>query len=74
VSLHVVPLLVMAALWWSLAAKVRQSPSESVFTETNARRLTVAGLVVALGAPLLAVATWMLHGWVVTTSRLAGLV
>jgi len=40
VALHVAPLLVMAVLWWSLASVVRQSRSESVFTEANARRLT----------------------------------
>jgi hypothetical protein len=71
VVLHVVPLLVMAALWWSLASVVRQSRSESVFTNANARRLTVAGLVIAVGAPLLSVASWGLHRWIVSTSQLA---
>ena len=72
VALHVVPLLVMAVLWWSLASVVRQSRSESVFTEVNARRLTLAGLVIAAGAPLLALATWGHHRWIVSTSQLAG--
>lgn len=71
VALHVVPLLVMAVLWWSLASVVRQSRNESVFTRANARRLTLAGLVIAVGAPLLAVTTWGFHSWVVATSQLA---
>ncbi len=71
VTLHLVPLLVMAGLWWSLASVVRQSRSESVFTRANARRLTLAGLVIAIGAPLLSLATWALHRWIVSTSQLA---
>lgn len=70
-ALHILPLLVMAALWWSLAAVVRQSRSESAFTHANARRLTLAGLVVALGAPLLSLATWGHHHWIVASSQLA---
>lgn len=69
VALHVAPLLVMAVLWWSLASVVRQSRSESVFTEANARRLTLAGLVIAVGAPLLSLTTWGLYRWVVETSH-----
>ena len=71
VALHVIPLLVMAGMWWSLASVVRQSRSESVFTRANARRLTVAGAVIACGAPLVALATWALEHWVVATSQLA---
>lgn len=71
VVLHVVPLLVMSALWWSLASVVRQSRSENVFTHGNARRLSLAGIVIAAGAPLLALATWGLHRWIVATSQLA---
>lgn len=71
VALHVVPLLVMAALWWSLASVVRQSRSENVFTHANARRLTAAGIVIVVGAPLVALATWGLHRWIVATSQLA---
>jgi hypothetical protein len=71
VALHVVPLLVMAALWWSLASVVRQGRSEGVFTHVNARRLTLAGIVIAVGAPLVALATWGLHRWIVATSQLA---
>lgn len=71
VGLHVVPLLVMAVLWWSLGSVVRQSRSESAFTQGNARRLTVAGLIVALGAPLVELATWGLHRWIVATSQLS---
>lgn len=71
VALHVVPLLVMAALWWSLASVVRQSRSESVFTHANARRLTLAGLVIGVGAPLMSLAKWSLYRWVVETSQLA---
>jgi len=71
VALHVVSLLVMAVLWWSLASVVRQSRSESVFTHANARRLSLAGIVIAAGAPLQALATWALHRWIVATSQLA---
>ena len=71
VALHVVPLLVMAALWWSLASVVRQGRSEDVFTPVNAGRLTLAGIVIAVGAPLVALATWGLHRWIVATSQLA---
>ncbi len=71
VGLHVVPLLIMAALWWSLASVVRQARSESVFTHGNARLLTLAGITIALGAPLVALATWGLHRWIVATSQLA---
>jgi hypothetical protein len=70
-ALHVGPLLVMAALWWSLASVVRQSRSENVFTHTNARRLTAAGIVIAVGAALGALLTWGLHHWIVATSQLA---
>ena len=70
VALNVVPLLVMAALWWSLASVVRRSRSESVFTQANARRLTASGIVIAVGAPLLALATWGLHRWIVAISQL----
>lgn len=71
-ALKVVPLLVMAALWWSLASVVRQSRTESVFTQANARLLSLAGLVIAAGAPLLTLATWAFRRWVVASSQLAG--
>lgn len=71
-ALHVLPLLVLAVAWWSLASVVRQSRHERVFTDVNARRLTLAGLVITLGAPLLAVATWVFQRWVVDTSQLSG--
>ncbi len=72
VALHVSPLLVMAALWWSLASVIRQSRCETVFTLANARRLSVAGAVVALGGPLVALATWLLHRSIVASSQLEG--
>ncbi len=69
-ALKVVPLLVTATLWWTLASVVKQSRSQSAFTRANARRLTVAGSVVAMGAPLLALATWGHHRWVLSTAQL----
>jgi hypothetical protein len=73
VALHVVPLLVMAALWWRLAGVLRQSRSEDVFTPGNATLLRGAGLVVLLGSPVLTLATWIFRRWVVSTSQLADL-
>lgn len=71
VALHVLPLLAMAALWWSLARVVAQSGGESVFTVRNARRLTLAGGVVLVGAPILSLLTWAFHNWVADSSQIA---
>lgn len=71
VALHVLPLLVMAALWWYLARMVAQSASASVFTVSNARRLTMAGSVVLLGAPVVSLLTWAFHNWVADSSQIA---
>lgn len=71
VALHVVPLLVMAVLWWWLAGAVAQSRQDEVFTLANARRLMVAGVVIALGAPVLAFGTWLLNRWILDTSQFA---
>jgi hypothetical protein len=71
VALHVVPLLVMAALWWSLARVAVQSRDTSVFTLANSRRLTWAGSVLLLGAPILAVLTWGFENWVANSSQIA---
>ncbi|WP_413452931.1 hypothetical protein AA0Y32_08200 [Georgenia phoenicis] len=70
-ALHVVPLVVMAVLWWWLATAVAQSRHREVFTLASARRLTISGGVIALGAPVLAIATWLLHRWVLETSQFA---
>lgn len=59
IALNVVPLLVMAVLWWWLAGVVAQSRREAVFTTANASRLTLAGAVIAVGAPALQVAHWL---------------
>lgn len=68
-GLHVIPLLVMAVLWWWLATAVAQSRRREVFTLASARKLTIAGTVIVLGGPLLALATWVLHRWVLETSQ-----
>ncbi|MFX0539288.1 hypothetical protein ACQBAT_05075 [Ornithinimicrobium sp. Y1847] len=71
IALHVVPLLALAWIWWALADIVRDSRRGSVFTEANARRLTAAGLLVLVGAPLVALGSWALHGWALAGSTLA---
>jgi len=71
VALHVLPLLTMAALWWTLARVVTQSRRETVFVPANARRLAWAGWVVLLGAPLLSLITWRFHTWVADSSQIA---
>ena len=71
VGLHVVPLLVMAILWWWLAGAVAQSRHEEVFTLSNARRLAAAGVVIALGAPMVALGAWLLNRWILETSQFA---
>jgi hypothetical protein len=71
VALHVLPLLIMAMLWWWLAGAVAQSRHEEVFTLDNARRLLAAGVVIALGAPVVAFSTWLLNRWILATSQFA---
>lgn len=71
VLLHVVPLLVMAVLWWLLAGMVRSSRQGSAFTLRNARILGAAGVVLLVGAPLVNFADWLFRRWVLDTSRLA---
>ncbi|PYG01831.1 hypothetical protein SAMN05216184_101296 [Georgenia satyanarayanai] len=68
-ALTVIPLLVMAVLWWWLATAVAQSRRREVFSLASAHKLTVAGAVIALGGPLLALATWLLYRWVLETSQ-----
>ena len=65
-SLNLLPLLVLAALWWTLAGVLKQSRSESVFTSANARLLSGAGAVIAAGAVLLELARWSLQRWLLS--------
>jgi hypothetical protein len=71
VALHVVPLLAMAVLWWSLARVVTHSRREVAFTAGNARWLGWAGWAVLLGAPVLSLLTWRFHLWVAGSSQIA---
>lgn len=71
IGLHVVPLLVMAWVWWTLAAVIRQSRSTSPFTTQNSQRLSLAGLVILVGAPLVSFIYWVLYRWVLDSTQLA---
>ena len=64
-------LLVMAMLWWWLAGAVAQSRQDEVFTLDNARRLMAAGVIIALGTPVVAFSTWLLNRWILGTSQFA---
>lgn len=71
IALHLVPLLVMATLWWLLADVVAQSRRETVFTRSNALRLTIAGAVILTGAPILSMLKWHFYESVAESSQIA---
>lgn len=69
--LHVVPLLAMAVLWWTLAGVLFRARGGSVFTARNATLLTWAGVVVLLGAPLVSALRWWMAASVAHSSQIA---
>lgn len=68
VGLHLLTYAVVAFIAVTLAQLVGTSRTASPFSEANARRLRVIGLLLVLGAPLASLASWACERWLVESS------
>jgi hypothetical protein len=62
----------LAWLWWMLSRMVGSARRGDPFTHRNARRLAIAGVLVALGPPLTLLAQQALLRWMLAGSTAAG--
>lgn len=71
VALQVLTWLTIAGLWWMLAAMAASMGRRTPFTTSNARRLTVAGVVLLVGGLVHSIAGHVVLSRMVESSSLA---
>jgi hypothetical protein len=73
VGVRALPLLGMTLIWWLLFRIVRDVRRGAGFTRSTARRMTLIGLLVLLGVPLVQLARWEVAHWQVESSTGRGI-
>lgn len=73
VGVRALPLLGMTVIWWLLFRIVKDVRRGAGFTRTTARRITLIGLLVLLGVPLVQLARWEVARWLVESSTGGGI-